>query len=79
LLETVSEATRTSLRKLLQYPSETAGGIMTTEYVSVASDWTVAQALTLIREVGGRKETIYAIYIVDPETQALVHVVSLRA
>src|SRR5205814_3867379 len=36
------------------------------------------QALTLISEVGGRKETVYAIYIVDPETQELVHVVSLR-
>lgn len=78
LLGTVSEATRTSLRKLLEYPPETAGGIMTTEFVSVPSDWTVHQALVLIREVGGRKETIYAIYIVDPVTQALVHVVSLR-
>jgi magnesium transporter len=78
LLATVSEATRSSLKKLLQYPAETAGGIMTTEYVSVSSDWTVGQALVLISEVGGRKETVYAIYIVDPATQALVHVVSLR-
>ena len=78
LLATVSESTRVSLRKLLKYPPETAGGIMTTEFVSVASDWTVSQALMLISEVGGRKETVYAIYIVDPETQALVHVVSLR-
>jgi magnesium transporter len=78
LLATVSEATRASLVKLLQYPSETAGGIMTTEYVTVPSDWDVGQALTLIREVGGRKETIYAIYVVDGATQALAHVVSLR-
>src|SRR6266576_3129690 len=73
LLGTVSETTRTSLRKLLEYRSETAGGIMTTEFVSVPSDWSVHQALVLIREVGGRKETIYAIYIVDPVSQALVH------
>ena len=78
LLATVSEATRASLEKLLRYPSETAGGIMTTEYVSVPSDWTVHQALALIAEVGGRKETVYAIYIVDPDTEELVHVVSLR-
>src|SRR5437868_3583205 len=78
LLATVSESTRAALKKLLEYPPETAGGIMTTEFVSVASDWTVGQALTLISEVGGRKETVYAIYIVDPETQELVHVVSLR-
>src|SRR6266480_3241014 len=66
LLETVSDTTRASLKKLLEYPPETAGGIMTTEYVSVPSDWTVDRALVLIREVGGRKETVYAIYIVDP-------------
>ena len=78
LLATVSDATRSSLRKLLQYPSETAGGIMTTEYLSVPSDWTVGQALALIAEVGGRKETVYAIYVLDPATQELVRVVSLR-
>jgi len=78
LLATVSEATRTSLQNLLRYPPETAGGIMTTEYVSIPSSWDVARALSLIAEVGGRKETVYAIYIVDPETQELVHVVSLR-
>jgi len=78
LLATVSDGTRTSMQKLLQYPPETAGGIMTTEFVSIPSDWDVGQTLALIREVGGRKETVYAIYIVDPTTQALVHVVSLR-
>ncbi|MDP9278052.1 MAG: magnesium transporter, partial [Gemmatimonadota bacterium] len=78
LLKTVSEPTRAALKKLLQYRPETAGGIMTTEFVSVPSDWTVDQALRLIMEVGGRKETVYAIYIVDPTTQELVHVVSLR-
>ncbi|HUQ99224.1 MAG TPA: magnesium transporter [Gemmatimonadaceae bacterium] len=78
LLTTVSESTRQSLARLLQYPSETAGGIMTTEFVSVPADWSVDRALGLIREVGGRKETVYAIYIVDPESQSLEHVVSLR-
>lgn len=78
LLATVSEQTRINLRKLLKYPANTAGGIMTTEFVSVPSDWTVHQALVLISEVGGRKETVYAVYVVDPGSQALVHVVSLR-
>jgi len=78
LLATVSESTRASLEKLLQYAPQTAGGIMTTEYLSVPSDWDVDRALALVREVGGRKETVYAIYIVDPEEQSLVHVVSLR-
>jgi magnesium transporter len=78
LLATVSEPTRVNLRKLLKYSANTAGGIMTTEFVSVPSDWTVHQALVLISEVGGRKETVYAVYIVDPKSEALVHVVSLR-
>ncbi|MFL5573705.1 MAG: magnesium transporter [Gemmatimonadaceae bacterium] len=78
LLRTISESTRASLENLLQYPPETAGGIMTTEFVSVPSDWTVDRALVLIREVGGRKETVYAIYVVDTDDQSLVHVVSLR-
>lgn len=78
LLARVREQTRVSLRKLLKYAPETAGGIMTTEYVSVPTDWTVHQALSLIREVGGRKETVYAIYVVDADLQTLEHVVSLR-
>jgi magnesium transporter len=78
LLATLSEPTRVNLRKLLKYPTNTAGGIMTTEFVSVPSDWTVHQALVLISEVGGRKETVYAVYVVDPKSEALVHVVSLR-
>jgi len=78
LLAAVSEQARANLRKLLQYPPNTTGGIMTTEFVSVPSDWTANQALVLISEVGGRKETVYAVYVLDPDTQALVHVVSLR-
>jgi magnesium transporter len=78
LLATVSEQTRANLRKLLQYAPNTAGGIMTTEFVSIPSDWTAHQALVLISEVGGRKETVYAVYVLDPKTQELLHVVSLR-
>jgi magnesium transporter len=51
---------------------------MTTEFVSVSADWTVNEALQLISEVGGRKETVYAVYVLDPNSQSLVHVVSLR-
>ncbi len=78
LLARVTDSTRASLTKLLQYAPNTAGGIMTTEFVSIPSDWTVDQALRLISEVGGRKETVYAIYVTDPETHVLLHVVSLR-
>lgn len=78
LLQTVTPETRESLRLLLQYPSDTAGGIMTTEFVSVPADWTAERTLNHVRQVGGRKETVYAIYVTDPATHALVHVISLR-
>jgi len=69
---------REALEKLLAYPPHSAGGIMTTEFVSVPADWTVAQVLKLVSEVGADKESIYAIYIVDPQTKQLVQTVSLR-
>jgi magnesium transporter len=69
---------RASLEKLLSYPQKSAGGIMTTEFVSVPANWTVHQALEHIRSVGGESETVYAIYVVDPKTQQLVRALSLR-
>ena len=78
LLQTVTPETRDALRLLLQYPPDTAGGIMTTEFVSVPANWTAERTLSHVRQVGGRKETVYAIYVVDPDTRALIHVVSLR-
>ena len=70
--------TRASIERLLAYPPETAGGIMTPEFVRVPADWTVARVLAHIREVGGAKETVYAVYVVDPEEHRLTGVVSLR-
>jgi magnesium transporter len=78
LLSALTRETREGLRLLLQFEPETAGGIMTTEFVSVPADWTAEQTLAHVRQVGGRKETIYAIYVTDPATRALIHVVSLR-
>src|SRR5207248_2943337 len=77
LLDALAEPTRRSLRELLQFPPESAGGIMTTEFVSMPSDWTVARALQYIADVGRAKETVYAVYVLDAE-QRLMHVVSLR-
>ena len=78
LLRKLEPSTREALKLLLKYPPETAGGIMTTEFVSIPTNWTVDQALRYIREVGNAKETVYAIYVVEPTTRSLVHVVSLR-
>jgi magnesium transporter len=78
LLKHLDEPTQQALTLLLQYPPKTAGGIMTTELVSVPTTWTVEQVLAHISEVGRTKETIYTIYCTEPGTNRLVHVVALR-
>jgi len=77
LLPTLEPETRHALGMLLRYPPDTAGGIMTTEFVSVPASWTVGQTLRHISEVGRTKETVYAIYLLDG-AERLVRVVSLR-
>jgi len=77
-LERLDPETRTSLQQLLAYPENTAGSIMTTEYVSAQPTWTVAETLAHIRSVESTRETVYAIYIVDPRTRKLLRAISLR-
>ena len=78
LLARLDSATRKSLQALLAYPEDTAGSIMTTEFVSVPSDWTVERVLAHIRRVESTRETVYAIYVLDPATNQLVRTLSLR-
>ena len=63
--------------RLMAYPQGTAGSIMTTEFVQVPQDWTVARTLEHIRATEHEHETVYAIYAVDGR-QHLQFVVSLR-
>jgi magnesium transporter len=77
LLVRFDAETRTSLEKLLAYPEETAGSIMTTEFVSVPSTSTVAEVLHHIRIVERTRETVYSVYVLHPATGALVKAVSL--
>jgi magnesium transporter len=78
MLGSLAPGLRLTLLTILGYPEGSAGSIMTTEYVSVPSDWTVAHTLDHIRKVERTRETIYAIYVVDPQTRALVRAVGLR-
>jgi magnesium transporter len=78
LLPALEKRTQQALELLLRYPPETAGGIMTTEFLSVPSSATVEETLQIIHRVGGAKETVYAIYVVDEKDKRLRHVVSLR-
>jgi magnesium transporter len=77
LLSALDRRTQQGLEFLLRYPPETAGGIMTTEFLTVPSTATAAETLELIRRVGGGKETVYVIYVVDAHAK-LRQVVSLR-
>ena len=78
LLPALHPKAQEALKLVLRYPPESAGGIMTTEFLTVPTTWTVDETLQLIRRVGGAKETVYAVYVIDPETGTLRHVVSLR-
>jgi magnesium transporter len=55
------------VRELLRYEEDTAGGLMTTEYISVTPDMTAAQAIEHLRQVGEEAELVYYVYVVDKE------------
>ncbi len=78
VLSRVSEETKAELEHLLQYPEHTAGGIMTTEFVRLDPSMNVGDALKHIRSVARDKESIYACYVLEPETEKLLGAVSLR-
>lgn len=70
--------TRDALNLLLRYPPTSAGGIMTTAFVAVPATWTVEQIKKHISQVGRAKETVYAIYVLNPNDERLETVISLR-
>ncbi len=78
LLTRLDPEMRRTLKQLLSYPEETAGSLMTTEFVSVPANWTVGQTLRHIRMVEGSRETVYSIYVLDPQNGRLVKAVPLR-
>lgn len=78
LRDALSPEAQVAIDHLLTYPEGTAGALMTTEFVSVPSTWTVQQTLDHIREVERSRETVYAIYVLSPGTRRLVNTVSLR-
>jgi magnesium transporter len=65
------------VRDLLAFPEDSAGGMMTTEFVAVPKTLTAAQTIERLRELEPDAETIYYVYVVD-EDDRLVGVLSLR-
>ena len=77
ILKAVDSDTRKSINQVLSYPEDSAGSIMTIEYVDLRPAMTVAEAFARIRETGVDKETIYICYIIGP-TRKLLGLVSVR-
>jgi magnesium transporter len=78
LLPVLSTEVSNEVNQLLRYKDGTAGGIMTTEFVSLRGEMTVQEALDHIRAVATERETIYACYVLEPGTGHLLGAVSLR-
>lgn len=76
ILATVSVSDRSMINQLLNYPEDSAGSIMTTEYVDLREEMTVGQAMAHIKKTGIHKETIYTCYIT--ERRKLVGIVSAK-
>ncbi|OGC13725.1 hypothetical protein A3J90_03935 [candidate division WOR-1 bacterium RIFOXYC2_FULL_37_10] len=66
------------IQKLLKHPDETAGGLMTTEFIAVPQTYTVEETINYLRETSPLAETIYYLYVVD-ENERLIGVLSLRS
>ena len=77
LLANASSETRRDINHLLQYPEDSAGSIMTVEYVDLKESLTVNQAIERIRKVGLDSETINICYVLDAQRK-LVGTVALR-
>ena len=68
---------RKEINEILQYPENSAGSVMTTEYVKLSPDMTVGDAILRIRRTGVDKETIYTCYVL--ENRILVGTVSVKS
>ncbi|WP_313434262.1 CBS domain-containing protein, partial [Novosphingobium sp.] len=77
ILGALAPEVRTSLRSLLAWPEDSAGGMMTTEFVAARVSATVAEVLDLIRTVERSRETVYSVFLLD-ERGRLDATISLR-
>ena len=65
ILRQADKETRRQINELLKYPEDSAGSIMTTEFISLRPDMTAEMAIKRIRRTGVDKETIYTCYVND--------------
>ena len=77
ILKNTSDGNRQLINQFLKYPKDSAGSLMTIEYVNLKKTYTVAEALKYIKETASQKETIYTCYVTG-EDRKLEGTVSLR-
>lgn len=76
ILKNSTTGERKAINAILRYPRDSAGSLMTIEYVSLHKDMTVSEAFEKIRKVGVNKETIYTCYVT--ENRRLIGVVTVK-
>ena len=76
ILESVDSSTRSDINKILKYEEDSAGSIMTTEYIHLLPDNTVREAFAHIREAGVESESIYNCYVT--EKKKLIGIVTVK-
>jgi len=76
ILAQATQEMRKDINDILRYPENSAGAMMTTEYVSLRSGMTVGDAITSIRRTGVDKETIYSCYVT--EARKLIGMVTVK-
>ena len=77
ILRSADSETRKAINEILKYPDDSAGSIMTTEYVTLRPNMTVEDAIKRIRRTGLDKETIYTSYVIS-DNRKLVGLLSMK-
>lgn len=77
VMKDINPEKRNIINQYLQYPEESAGSIMTAEFIDIKKGMTVGQTLEHIRKVGMKSETVYTLYITD-ESRKLEGYLSIR-
>ena len=78
ILDNSDPEARKTINEILKYPEDSAGSIMTTEYVRLDEDISVSDALKRIRRTGVDKETIYTCYVTKPDRTLLGYVTAKK-
>ena len=71
LLAHTTAETRRDINHLLKFPDDSAGSIMTVEYMDLKANWTISKCMERIRKTGLDSETIYTCYVVDDKRKLL--------